>query len=260
LGYPVNASGGFLQRVEDSSFIKRDLDFKAETLVSKRFSVSLIFNAQRVIPTLESNLQSIFDSRVLATGVELLFDSRDYVYNPFSGILYRTIYTVGQKKVYNAGEFENQDIPTDFTVQKWILDLDFYSSFFKRQSALVSVHGIDVNSPRFETADLYRFGGTRSVRGYREGQFLASRVGWSNVELRYSLTRRSFAAAFYDFGYYYRPEDNVALTPSQEGFVFGYGLGVRIETGLGMFGVSYALGKGDSILEGKVHFGIINDF
>jgi outer membrane protein insertion porin family len=122
------------------------------------------------------------------------------------------------------------------------------------------VHGIDVNSPRFETADLYRFGGTRSVRGYREGQFLASRVGWSNVELRYSLTRRSFAAAFYDFGYYYRPEDNVALTPSQEGFVFGYGLGVRIETGLGMFGVSYALGKGDSILEGKVHFGIINDF
>ena len=55
-------------------------------------------------------------------------------------------------------------------------------------------------------------------------------------------------------------QDGLFNIPVQEGFIFGYGLGIRIETGLGMFGVSYALGKGDSILEGKVHFGLINDF
>ncbi|MCI0450322.1 MAG: BamA/TamA family outer membrane protein [Chlorobi bacterium] len=261
LGLPVNISGGFLQRIEDSSYIKRDVSLKTETLLSRKFSVSVLFNAERVIPTLENNqIYSIFDSRLLATGVEIKFDSRDYVYNPFSGILYKTSYSVGQKKVYNASSFPNQDIPGDFTIQKGTVDLDFYHSFFKRQSLLLSVHGVEIRSPRFETADLFRLGGNRSVRGYRESQFLASRVGWSNVELRYSLTRKSFGAVFYDFGYYLRPADEIAQIPSQEAFIFGYGLGIRIETALGMFGVSYALGRGDSILEGKVHFGLVNDF
>lgn len=259
-GYPLNINLAFLQRIEDSTYIKRDVSVKSDALVSKKLTLSAIFNFGRVIPTLTNNTFSIFDSRLLAAGIEIKFDSRDYVYNPFSGILYRTGYSVGQKKIYNASSFPGRDIPQDFTVQKGAVDLDFYYSFFKRQSSLVAVHGVEIRSPKFETADLYRFGGINSVRGYRDGQFLGSRVAWSNIEVRYSLSRKSFAAVFYDMGYYRRPEDDLFNIPAQEGFIFGYGLGIRIETGLGMFGVSYALGKGDSILEGKVHFGLINDF
>ncbi|MEO8513223.1 MAG: POTRA domain-containing protein [Ignavibacteria bacterium] len=260
LGYPVNMNFAFLQRIEDSSFIKRDLSLKTDALVSKKVTLSAIFNFERVIPTSQNNLFTLFDSRVLAAGVEIRYDSRDYVYNPFSGILYKTSYSVGQKKIYNASSFPEEDIPVDFTVQKGAVDLDFYSSFFKRQSSLISVHGIEIRSPRFETADLFRLGGNSTVRGYREGQFLASRAAWGNIELRYALTRKSFAAIFYDIGYYLKPEDNFYKIPSQEGLIFGYGLGIRIETSLGMFGVSYALGRGDAILEGKIHFGLINDF
>ena len=36
--------------------------------------------------------------------------------------------------------------------------------------------------------------------------------------------------------------------------------GINLETGLGILGVSYALGKGNSLSEGKIHFGIINEF
>jgi outer membrane protein insertion porin family len=260
LGYPVNINLGFLQRVEDSLYIKRELGTKFEAALSKKFSLSLIFNYERVIPTATSTFFAIFDSRLLASGLELKFDSRDYVYNPYSGILYKTSYSVGQKKIYNSASFPNQNVPGDFTVQKGAVDLDFYYSFFKRQSSLVSLHGIEIRSPRYESADLYRFGGIRSVRGYRDGQFLASRTAWSNVELRYSLTRRSFLFGFYDLGYYLSPNDPITGLTQQEGFIYGYGLGVRIETALGMFGVSYALGRGDSILEGKIHFGLVNDF
>ena len=259
-GYPLNVNLAFLQRVEDSSYVKRELGTRSDILLSRKFTLSAIFNFERVIPTSTVNLFTIFDSRVLAAGIELRFDSRDYVYNPTSGIFYKTSYSAGQKKIYNAESFENYNIPSDFTVQKGALDLDFYHSFFKRQSSLVGVHGIEIRSPRFETADLYRLGGINTVRGYREGQFLASRAAWSNLELRYALTRRSFAAVFFDLGYYLKPEDQLYNIPLQEGFIYGYGLGIRIETALGMFGVSYALGKGDSILEGKVHFGLINDF
>jgi len=260
MGYPVNMSFAFLQRIEDSTYIKRDLSLKADALLTKKITISAIFDFERVIPNTTTNLFTIFDSRVLGAGIEIKYDSRDYIYNPQAGILYRTGYSVGQKKIYNTASFPNLDIPQDFTVQNGSMHLDFYSSFFKRQSLLVGLHGVEIRSPRFEAADLFRLGGNSTIRGYREGQFLASRAAWGNMEVRYSLTRRSFAAIFYDAGYYLKPKDDIYNLPSQEGFIYGYGLGVRIETSLGMFGVSYALGKGDSILEGKIHFGLVNDF
>jgi len=260
LGYPLNMNFSFLQRIEDSSYTKRNLSLKTDALVSKKITLSAIFNFERVIPNTTNNVFTLFDSRVLGAGAEIKYDSRDYVYNPYSGLLYRTSYSVGQKKIYNTASFPNLNIPGDFTVQKGAMDIDFYYSFFKRQSSLIGLHGVEIRSPRFEAADLFRLGGNSTVRGYREGQFLASRAAWGNLEIRYSLTRRSFAAIFYDAGYYLKPADDLYNIPSQEGFIYGYGLGVRIETALGMFGVSYALGKGDSILEGKIHFGLINDF
>jgi outer membrane protein insertion porin family len=263
LGYPFNANIGFLQRIQDSTYIKRNVSFKGEALITKSFSASVLANFERVIPTLNDNniqIYNVFDSRTISTGVEIKLDTRDYVYNPASGVLYRTSYQVGQKKIYNASAFPNLDLPGDFTVQKGTVDLDFYYSFFRRQTSLVGVHGVEIRSPEFEIADYMRFGGSTTVRGYREDQFLASRAAWANFELRYSLTRKTFASIFYDAGYYKKPYDALTMSPEQSGFIFGYGAGIRIETALGIFGISYALGKGDTFLEGKIHFGLINDF
>jgi outer membrane protein insertion porin family len=264
LNYPVNINFSFLQRIQDSTYIKRDFQLKADALLSKYFTASFTGGFERVIPSIDVSLISpyytIFDSRVLSTGFEIRLDTRDYVYNPTKGFLYITSYTIGQKIIYNASSYPGEDIPSNFTVQRGMIDLDIYYSFFKRQSILLSLHGAEVLSPNFENADYFRFGGSRTVRGYREEQFLASRIAWSNIELRYSLSRKSFASLFYDMGYYRRPKDEIAKTDEIKDFIFGYGLGLRVETGLGIFGISYALGKGDSILEGKVHFGLINDF
>jgi outer membrane protein insertion porin family len=263
LGYPLNVNIGFLQRIEDTIFVKRTLGLSAEALLSKNFSVSALGNVERVIPTVGADqvaFFAVFDSRMVSGGIEIKFDNRDYVYNPLSGILYKTSYTVGQKRVYNAGLFTGLNIPPDFTVQKFFVDLEFYHSFFRRQSTLFGAHGGEIKSPELENADYFRFGGNNNVRGYRDNQFLASRVIWGNMEFRYSLTRKTFASLFYDMGYYRKPEDNIAKTPLEQALIFGYGVGIRVETGLGIFGVSYALGRGDSFLEGKVHFGLINDF
>jgi len=45
-----------------------------------------------------------------------------------------------------------------------------------------------------------------------------------------------------------------------EEFLYGFGLGLNLETGLGVLRVSYALGKGDTFSDGKIHFGILNEF
>lgn len=263
LGYPVNANAGFLQRIQDSTYIKRSVDFKADALISKSFTASAIAHIERVIPTITNTqyqLYSIFDSRLLSAGLEIKLDTRDYVYNPTKGILYRAQYSVGQKKVYNTASFPGFNIPADFTVQKGLLDFDFYHSFFNRQSLLISLHGGEVQSPQLEDADYLRIGGNSTIRGYREEQFLASAAGWANIELRYSLSRKSFASFFYDAGYYKKPFDDITQSPQQKGFIAGSGIGLRIDTSLGIFGISYAISKGSSILDGIVHFGLINDF
>jgi len=264
LNYPVNMSLGFMQRIQDTIYIKRNVDIKADALVSRNFTASVSFHYERVIPSVDLTKVftgfTLFDSRILSTGFEIRLDNRDYIYNPTRGFLYRTSYIVGQKKIYNTASYPNQNIPSDFTVQRGMIDLDIYYSLFKRQSFLLSLHGGEVKASRLENADYFRFGGARTVRGYRDEQFLASRVAWGNFEIRYSLSRKSFTSLFYDMGYYRKPYDEIAKTDEVKEFIYGFGVGIRVETGLGIFGVSYALGKGDSFLDGKLHFGLINDF
>lgn len=260
IGLPLNVNLAFLQRIQDSTYVRRNIGVKGDALITPKLSVSVLTNIDRIIPNDNQSGSSftIFNSRLLNAGLELRFDSRDYVYNPTSGTQLKAGYTVGQKKIYNFESFT--DIPRDFTVQRYTGDFEFYYSFFKRQTSLIALHGGEVRSPKFENADYFRFGGIKTVRGYREEQFLASQILWGNLEFRYSLSRKTFASIFYDLGYFRRPADNLTLLPEQKETIYGYGLGLRIETALGIFGVSYALGKGDSPLEGKVHFGLINDF
>jgi outer membrane protein assembly factor BamA len=136
----------------------------------------------------------------------------------------------------------------------------FYETF-SRQVAALGLHGRELRSDDIEVSDLYRFSGTNTMRGYRENQFLGSRIVWTNLEYRFLMAKRSFFFGFFDFGYYYHPAIAKSnITSSSENAKYGYGIGMRIETGLGIIGVSFALGKGDSFSQAKLHFGIINDF
>ena len=131
---------------------------------------------------------------------------------------------------------------------------------FSRQVVAIGVNGRELRSTSFENSDLFRLGGTNTLRGYREEQFIGSRIFWSNLEYRALLTRRSFAFLFFDTGYYLRPAEEEKNILKTEDFLYGFGLGLNIETALGVLRVSYALGKGDTFSDGKIHFGVLNEF
>ena len=81
------------------------------------------------------------------------------------------------------------------------------------------------------------------------------RIAWSNLEYRFLLARRSYLFTFLDAGYYFN-----AAVDTKEDYRLGFGFGLSFETGLGVLGVSFALGKGDTFSQCKIHFGIINEF
>lgn len=121
------------------------------------------------------------------------------------------------------------------------------------------------NSTQFYTADeifqneVYRFGGLTDQRGFNEDELLASTRTTTTLEYRFLLDRNSHVFAFYDMTWY---ENNSGSyyndTP------YGFGVGFSFRTGLGVFSISYALGKQFNaplqFSSGKVHFGYIAYF
>ena len=258
LGFPVNVNVAFLQRIQDTTYTRRKLDLTADILLNDKFTISYLGGLDFVIPSADSTRTfAISDSRIIYSGLELKYDSRDNIYNPFSGIVCRSSYTYGSKTIYSNSATVNNE---NFSIQKYSASLEFYFSLMNRQSTLLKFFGGEARSDKLEDADFFRIGGDKYIRGYRDEQFLASKLIYSNIEPRYSFSRKSFLYGFYDFGYYYRPADNLNFIPAQEGFLYGYGIGIRMETALGIIGVNYGLGKGDGLTNGVIHFGIINDF
>lgn len=260
-GYPVYANLGFLQRIQDTTYTRRKFDVKADFLFSDNFTVSGLAGYERIIPTDSSKYYfKIADSQTFLTGLELKYDSRDNIYSPLKGILYTTSYSYGTKRIFNIQDLQGLGYQENFIVQRYSMDVEFYLSFLKRQSLLLRGFAGEVRSDKLEDADFFRIGGNRFIRGYRSEQFLASRLAAGTFEPRYLVSRKSFLFGFYDFGYYFKPEDFANNITEQSGFLFGYGFGIRLESQLGIIGVSYGLGKGDSFLDGKITFGLINNF
>ncbi|MBI5473858.1 MAG: BamA/TamA family outer membrane protein [Ignavibacteriae bacterium] len=259
---PANVGGGFLQRQQDSSYVRRVFDVKAELMLSEELSVAALFSSENIIPAAaDQEFTRVFQSSILSFGGEILYDTRDDGYSPTRGARYRTDYQYGRKRFSNVPASLVAQVGTRASVQRFTLDLDFYLSFITRQVFAFGIHGKELRSSRPEEGEMFRLGGSRTLRGFRESQFIGSRVGWSNLEYRFLLARRSFFFGFVDGGYYFRPADAVRSIPKSDAFKYGYGIGIQLETGLGILGVSFALGSDNtSFSNGTIHFGLINDF
>jgi outer membrane protein insertion porin family len=256
-GAPVNAGGGFEQRQQDSSYVRRAVSAKADLLLSEAFSLSGSLRHDVTIPSAGAGPRPVESSRTLTAGLEILYDSRNDALSPTAGILYRNEYRIGDKKTF-GGSAAALEGPSAF--QQVTLDLQWFVQPMTRSVVMAGLHGRQVTTSHLEPSDLFRFGGTNSVRGFRELQFSGSRVAWTNLEYRVLLATRSFAYGFFDSGYYALPADAKAETGSSQSVTYGYGVGLRTETSLGNVGVSVALGEGDPFSQAKVHVGLVNEF
>ena len=254
MGFPLNLDGGFFQRQQDSSYVRRYIDGRATYMFGSDVRAGGLVRSTQVIPSENAAQPALLYSSTVSGGLELTIDTRDNVYNPFSGIQLRNSYEGGDKRLHTV-----TGIRKDF-IQHVELDAWWFQETLRRTVVAVGLHGRELRGGQLDISDLYRLGGANSLRGYREEQFLGTRLGWVNTEFRYSIGRRSFAFAFFDFGYIFLDGDPAQGRETFNETRYGFGIGGRLETGLGIMGVSYALGQGDGFSEGKIHFGLINEF
>ena len=259
--FPFNIEGRLFQRKQDSTYIQRDLEGKLEYLATDQISASVLISTQSTIPSvLSSNSFTVFNSSAFTTGVNFKIDTRDDFYAPTRGLYFNNTYKYTSKKINGPSTFIKDETKTELTLQRVEFDFNIFQQLFQKQVAAFGIHGRELRGDNVELSDLYFLGGTNSLRGYREKQFQGNRILWSNLEYRLLLSRRSFAFLFFDGGYFLRNEDIQKNLAENSSFKIGYGFGLNIETGLGVLGISFALAKGDSFGEGKIHFGIVNEF
>jgi len=261
IGFPVNFNFGFYQKKQDSTYIQKKYDFSLEYLTTDELTASALLGLESVIPIDNgNNIFSVYNSSLITSGVSIKIDTRDDPYSPQKGIYFLNTYTYSRKKINGPEQFLSPTLERDITLQRIKVDLNFFISTFSRQVAALSIHGRELQGKSFEISDLYLLGGTNTLRGYIENQFSGSRILWSNLEYRFLLSQRSFAFLFFDTGYYLRKAEPGKNILEISGYKSGYGLGLNLETGLGVMTVSFALAKGDSFSQGKIHFGLVNDF
>jgi outer membrane protein insertion porin family len=261
LDFPFNIQAGLFQRKQDTSYVIRKLDGLIEFLATDQISLGLTISSEQVIPTInEYSVFTVYNSTLISTGVNLKIDSRNDPYSPTKGFLLINAYSFSRKKISGPAKYIYPSMQTKISLQRIMIDLSLYYEFFNRNVIHLSLHGKELKGSLLEVSDLYKLGGNNSLRGYRENQFIGSRVAWSNLEYRLLLTQRSFAFLFFDMGYYQRKADEERNIKEISGFKIGYGLGLNLETGLGVLSVSFGLAKGDSFNEGKIHIGIVNEF
>jgi outer membrane protein insertion porin family len=254
--YPVNGEFGFFQRIQDSTYVRRMFDLNLTFLLNEQLAFGGVVSWTNVIPSESYGRNVLAESRSTSIGLTLSYDTRNDPVTPLSGLYYHTEYDVGKKEVVGSSYFQ----PSSNSIQKILMDLEYCIEPFEAQVVATELHIQDFRSSSIELGDLFRLGGAGTLRGYREGQFLGSRLVWSNVEYRFMVERRSFLYGFLDAGYIVSPDEPLVGLRGSEQTKLGYGLGIRLDTSLGLVGVSVGFGEGDTFSTAKLHIRLINAF
>lgn len=180
------------------------------------------------------------------------YDTRNSRINPITGVYYNTSLTFGIKSLNQTESCYDSTIIGSYQRQKVDVNLQLYQKIFKPIIGVITFNFSSVISDQIQESDLYKFGGQSTVRGYRESQFRADRMAWSNAELRLPLNEFSYFGLFFDLGYFLKNGSVKSNIDKIENYIFGYGLSSQLETPIGIVKVSFALSKDDKFDSGKI--------
>ena len=188
-------------------------------------------------------------------GLGIVRNNVDYLPNPSKGFRLSADISAGKRKS-RPTQGDTLNISTIF---RGNINVEAFIPLTPRNVVRVANVTRSYYAPNIYQNELYRFGGLNSQRGFNEQILFATTLTTFTAEYRFLVDRNSHAFVFFDQTFY---ENNTEKYVKDH--PFGFGLGFSFGTNLGIFSISYALGKQFNnpiqIREGKVHFGYIAYF
>lgn len=262
---PFSAGGSFDFLQQDTTYQVRNLSLEGGYRLSSTTSIATSFRRQNTSANVNPDLPiRALDGSSTFAGAGIRYSNTDDRYSPTSGVEFRIHAETGWRQITDprADQFtldENQ------RRQRVELYLQPYFSPLPRHIWTFRLNGYYLEGSDFTESDMERFGGARSLRGYREDQFLGSRIAWADTEYRYLLAPRSYAFAFGALGTYerapYITEEQFEQTDGADAqLLYSWGLGFSYDTPVGFVSFTYAISRDSSPADGLVHFGMRSRF
>ncbi len=255
-GFPLNLKLSVTQRTQDTSYVQRNYGAVFEYLATAKLKASLLYSYEETIP-FETADVNVEHAKFNTSGVNFYYDNRDDILIPSKGFIINTTFKYSKKSILDKPDETGTE---SFSQYRAEADLAGFLRVYKFSIAALGVHFRGLEGDAIEISDLYRFGGTNTLRGFNEDIFYGNIISWANLEYRLLLSRDSYVFTFFDSGYYKNKIAENADAFLRENFTYGYGAGISFSSGIGIMKISFALGEGDSFSQGKIHFGISNGF
>lgn len=242
--------GEFQQILRDTLVVIRKFRFG----LGKRFSTlshfQFNFQSESTIPTPGGrSIFNLYPTNTTLIGLEYERDSRNRQHNPESGsIIHMETLFGNRKKSGSLSKWQFQsELDCEFNYHIWTQWVASFGGHFK---------GKWLSKGKVSYSEYYWFGGAKSLRGYPQDFFNGSEISWISIELRWIIGMLRRIHVFADCGFHKNP----ISTGKEIGFPYSYGIGMRLDSRMGVIGLDYALGEGDTFSTAKIHLHIGNRF
>ena len=187
----------------------------------------------------------------------------DYVFNPRKGYVFEFQSSSGNKTISknpNANPLIYDGVKLNTKLIEFKGNIAFYIPITKRTIVLIDNKFALLQSSTIYKNELYKIGGTKSLRGFDENAIPCSRYTILSLEYRLLFQKTSNIFIFYNRAYY---ENNATINTIHD-TPYGFGLGLNIQNKSNIFSISYAYGSQfhNPILfnAAKIHFGYLTVF
>jgi hypothetical protein len=247
LGSSLSTSLGFSMEKMDTQYLNLQFEPTLFYNLNAFDQIGIYGHFFSSTSTLQSSQSLIQNSNYNGAGIHWLMNHLDYFFNPRQGYKIQIKADLGNKTKVN----DNNQNPMLYRANTAI---EIFLPIKDRSTVLLSNKFGLIESSTLFSNELYLIGGSQNLRGFNEKQILSSLFLIQTVEYRWLLDRNSHLAMFYDYGLI---ENTVEQ--SYSGNYNGFGLGMSFVTNLGIFKISYALGKlphqDIQFRNSKIHFG-----
>jgi hypothetical protein len=208
-------------------------------------------------------------------GAEIYFDALDNLFQPQSGWEILGSVGIGTRKIkrnvaYSEIEstafpdynFDNlyDSIDTKSLKSEIAWQLNYYWRFANHHVAKFGTQGKGIFNKNLLENEYFRIGGAKILRGFDDESIRVSLYSLLNFEYRYLLSSNSYVFLFVDAAF--TKQKSAQMT--QNDFPFGFGAGINFSTKVGVFGLTYGIGREQKnpidFRGAKIHFGYLNYF
>lgn len=281
LGLPLGISARFQLYKRDTSYVDINGDYGVQyqfvgsnyLKASLQQKITIITNIDTAYIRATGRLPKNLDINTNEFALEYFLQKLNYRFNPVDGYVLRIGGSAGVKKIKRNNNIVNlldndgnsydrlYDTAHLKTFQfRVALSIEKYWKLAPRHTIKTSLEGKYFFARTIFDNEKYRIGGVNSLRGFDDQSIFTPYYAMANVEYRFLLSKNSYFSTFF----------NAAMVEDARpgkgpfDFPYGFGAGAAVETKVGIFGLTYAMGtqldNKITFKSAKIHIGYVNYF